>query len=407
MGGGHFGVGLAAKRFAPRAHLAVLLVAADALDLLWAIFSRAGIERIEPGGKQTSSPWSHGLFMSGVWSAIAGLLGWRLYRDRRTGAVIGLLVFSHWLLDFVSHPMGRPSLRPFRVTPTKPDMPLLFEREPKVGLGLYNSVPGVIAGIAVELGLLSLGIVAYLRTRSAMARGEVAGTAGAEQEVTPQQVKALDLGGVNAYLLKAGDGLVLVDTGFSTSRAKLERALSRAGCTPGRLKLIVLTHGDHDHAGNAAHLRAKYGAPIAMHGADAGMVERADMTWNRKAKPDSYSLSFRIVGNVVRFFVGSTPFDSFTPDLTIDEGFDLSQYGLDARVLHIPGHSKGSIGILTADGDLLCGDLLYNMVRPGFPVSIDDLADYDASMEKLRGLSIGTVYPGHGKPFPMKRVLKS
>ncbi|MCL4369490.1 MAG: MBL fold metallo-hydrolase [Chloroflexi bacterium] len=394
MGRGHFGVGLAAKRFAPRAHLGVLLLASDALDLLWAVFHFAGIERIDRKGRQTSAPWSHGLFMSGVWSAIAGLLGARLYRDNRTGVVIGLLVFSHWLLDFVSHPMARVSLKPFTVTPTAPDLPVFFDRSPKVGLGMYNSVGGVIAGVVAELGLLALGIVSYVRTRSAAAKADGGGT-------------AINLGGVNSYLVEAGDGFVLIDTGFSTSRAQIERELERAGCTPGRLKLVVLTHGDHDHAGNGAYLREKYRAPIAMHGADSGMVERGDMTWNRKARPDKYSLSFKIVGSIVSFFARSTRFDSFTPDLTIDEGFDLSEYGFDARVLHIPGHSKGSIGVLTAGGDLFCGDLLYNVVRPGFPVSIDDLADYDASIEKLRGLRIGTVYPGHGKPFRMERFLKN
>jgi glyoxylase-like metal-dependent hydrolase (beta-lactamase superfamily II) len=58
------------------------------------------------------------------------------------------------------------------------------------------------------------------------------------------------------------------------------------------------------------------------------------------------------------------PAEKFTPDLEIDEGFDLSSYGFDGRILHIPGHSKGSIGVLTAKGDLFCGDLFYNM--PGF-----------------------------------------
>ncbi len=406
MGGGHFGVGLAAKRFAPRAHLGVLLLAADSLDLLWAVFNFAGIERIDRKGRQTSAPWSHGLFMSGVWSATAGLLGARLYRDNRTGVVIGLLVFSHWLLDFVSHPMARVSLKPFTVTPTAPDLPVFFDRSPKVGLGMYNSAGGFIAGVVAELGLIGLGIVSYIRTR---ADGGRAGSAEQDRLSARREneTRAINLGGVNSYLVEAGDGFILIDTGFSTSRAQLERELERAGCTPGRLKLVVLTHGDHDHAGNGAYLREKYGAPIAMHSADSGMVERGDMTWNRKARPDKYSLSFKIVGSIVSFFVRSTRFDSFTPDLTIDEGFDLSEYGLDARVLHIPGHSKGSIGVLTAGGDLFCGDLIYNIVRPGFPVSIDDLADYDGSIEKLRWLRIGTVYPGHGKPFPMERFLKN
>ncbi|MCL4535528.1 MAG: MBL fold metallo-hydrolase [Bacteroidetes bacterium] len=149
----------------------------------------------------------------------------------------------------------------------------------------------------------------------------------------------------------------MIDTGVSSKRAALERELESAGCRPGSLKFIVLTHGDSDHADNGAYLREKYGARIAIHKDDAGMVERGDMNWNRKAKPDKFSVIFRIMS----IFIRPGRFDTFKPDLTIDEGFDLSEYGLNATVLHLPGHSKGSIGILTSGGDLFCGDLLYNI----------------------------------------------
>ncbi|RLF33000.1 MAG: MBL fold metallo-hydrolase, partial [Thermoplasmata archaeon] len=93
-------------------------------------------------------------------------------------------------------------------------------------------------------------------------------------------------------------------------------------------------------------------------------------------------------------------------DLYIDEGYDLSEYGLDAKVLHIPGHSKGSIGILTADGDLFCGDLFENKDKPVLNSIMDDLMAANASVEKLKSLNINTVYPGHGKPFPMEILIK-
>ena len=70
----------------------------------------------------------------------------------------------------------------------------------------------------------------------------------------------IDLGGVNCYLVSAGDGFILVDTGVASLRAKLEQSLLAAGCKPGNLKRILITHGDLDHAENAAYLRDKYGA---------------------------------------------------------------------------------------------------------------------------------------------------
>jgi glyoxylase-like metal-dependent hydrolase (beta-lactamase superfamily II) len=203
------------------------------------------------------------------------------------------------------------------------------------------------------------------------------------------------LGTVNCYLVETDSGFVLVDTGAANKRAELESALTSAGCTPGKLDLILLTHGDFDHTGNAAYLAAKYDAKIAMHKDDAGMAEHGDMFWNRSS---SNALLALVAPILFRFRKSNR----FTPDLYVDEGTDLSEHGFDARILSIPGHSKGSIGILTADGDLFCGDLLENDDGPATGSIMDNLAACDASVEKLLGLEITTVYPGHGQPFPMQ-----
>lgn len=102
---GHCAVGLAAKPVAPQVPLGVLLLATEILDIFATAFVYAGIE----GGATAGNPWSHGLFMSVVWSVIAALLVARIYRSNRAGIVVGLLVFSHWVLDFVSHPIPFPS----------------------------------------------------------------------------------------------------------------------------------------------------------------------------------------------------------------------------------------------------------------------------------------------------------
>ncbi len=218
--------------------------------------------------------------------------------------------------------------------------------------------------------------------------------------MTPE-IRTINLGGVNCYLLKEGHGSILIDTGFSSKRSFLEKELERAGVVPGNLSLILLTHGDSDHAENCVYLREKYGAGIAMHMADSGMVENGDMSWNRKSKPDKISITFRIM---MKMFGGPDKpgsFNTFKPDIYVEDGQSLSEYGISAEVLHLPGHSKGSIGILTSSGALFCGDLFYNFA--GFQY-IDDLADYHASLDKLKKLKIETVYPGHGKAFRMRSV---
>jgi len=131
------------------------------LDLLAIALGWAGIE-----GGTAGNPWSHSLFMAVLWSMAAALLCARIYHRRDAGVVIGLLVFSHWVLDFVSHPIPFASFswRNWQWSyghPLPPDLPLLFAGSPRVGLGLYNSISAVEA-TALELGMLVLGGVVYV-----------------------------------------------------------------------------------------------------------------------------------------------------------------------------------------------------------------------------------------------------
>ena len=202
------------------------------------------------------------------------------------------------------------------------------------------------------------------------------------------------LGSVNCYLVEGERGFILIDTGSSNQRARLLGELERAGCRPGNLNLITLTHGDFDHTGNAAYLREKFTAKLAMASDDFGMLERGDMFWNRKKG----NTAIRLVAPLL-FRFGKR--NRCTPDLKVEDGCDLSGYGFDARVLHIPGHSAGSVGILTKDGDLFCGDLLENTQHPALGSIMDDVPAAKASLQKLKGFEIQTVYPGHGEPFLM------
>lgn len=203
---------------------------------------------------------------------------------------------------------------------------------------------------------------------------------------------------VNCYLVRDDDGFVLLDTGTSAKRSTVEAALASAGCQPGNLKLIAMTHGDFDHCGNAAYLREKFGAKIVMHEDDLGIAERGDFFWNRKQPNVVVRALFGLIFRL-------NDADRFTPDAFIREGDHLAAYGFDARVIEIPGHSKGSVGFLTPDSDLFCGDLLANTSKPGLWSIIDDRAAANASVEKLKQFQIGTVYPGHGRQFPMSALV--
>lgn len=210
----------------------------------------------------------------------------------------------------------------------------------------------------------------------------------------------LGMGTVNSYLIETSTGHLLIDTSGSHGRKGLLADLENSGCTPDSLKLVILTHGDFDHIGNAAFVRTSFGTSIAMHPDDSGMAERGDMFVNRK-KPNI------ILKLLMPVFSGFGRSERFTPDIFLSDGFDLSGYGFDAKVISLPGHSKGSIGILTSVGELLCGDLFENIKGPKLNSLMDDPAAAGISVEYLVGKNINTVYPGHGQPFTMEMLESS
>lgn len=153
---GHYALGLAAKRAAPRTSLGTLFVAPTLADLLWPLFLLFGWEQshVVPGPNPFLTlwlddiPYSHSLLTLIVWGALFGFFYKVRRGDKRAAVVIGLLVVSHWVLDFVTH---------------RPDMPL-FPGGPKVGLGLWN-FPA--ATVIVESVMLLAGMVIYLRNTRA------------------------------------------------------------------------------------------------------------------------------------------------------------------------------------------------------------------------------------------------
>ncbi len=214
------------------------------------------------------------------------------------------------------------------------------------------------------------------------------------------EVTAIRLSIANCYLVKTGTGFILIDTGFSWHRRALQNALRAAGCATGDLKLIVITHGDLDHTGNCVWLQKRYRAPVGMHPAEAESAERGNMFLSRKNGPGLFIRA--LVSLVGLLFVRR-----FKPQVLLNEGDVLSAYGLDARILHLPGHSMGSIGVLTAEGQFFCGDLLAT--KDGRPIKgalVDDAGEMDASIRRLKGLHIKMVYPGHGRPFTMDQLME-
>ena len=222
-----------------------------------------------------------------------------------------------------------------------------------------------------------------------------------DQQIIPIRLPLpLKLSHVYSYLVKTELGDFLIDTGMTNARKRLESALNHLCSQPGELKLILLTHGDFDHTGNARYLREKFKSRIAMHEGDAGMLENGDMFWNRKIKSSIFKKIFPML---IRF--GES--ELCQADILLRDGDSLADYGFNATVLNTPGHSSGSICFLTASGDLFCGDLLTNSTgKPMLNSMMYDKEAGNASFKRLHEYSIKMVYPGHGEPFAWEELSK-
>lgn len=154
---GHFGIGMGAKKVAPKASLGTLFLAAQFLDLLWPTFLLLGWEhfKIDPGNTEmtplnfTDYPLSHSLLMALGWGALFALIYFLIKKRKREAIVLGLLVVSHWVLDLLVH---------------RPDLPLYPGHSPLVGFGLWNVVP---IAIFIEGSIFALGVYFYVRSTRA------------------------------------------------------------------------------------------------------------------------------------------------------------------------------------------------------------------------------------------------
>lgn len=156
---GHLAPGFLAKTVEPKVPLWVYLAAGETNDLLYFAFTASGFEQpstttmsFSEGVRyitQGSVPWSHGFFMSVVWTVVIAGIAYLVWRDRKASALLGTVVFSHWAMDYLMHS----------------NLPLFLEGSPSVGLGLENSGPGFLFITIFDLVFLAVGIFVYFRSR--------------------------------------------------------------------------------------------------------------------------------------------------------------------------------------------------------------------------------------------------
>lgn len=210
------------------------------------------------------------------------------------------------------------------------------------------------------------------------------------------EVHRIASGNVNCYIVTNKDKAILIDTGRKKYREKILEK-----CKEYHVSLIVLTHGHMDHCQNAAYLANALRIPVAMSEKDMDMIPD-----NRKQPMSAKTFLGKIVLLVSLSSFEKDSLDVFEPTIYLKNGDNLNEYGIDAKVVELPGHTNGSIGLEIEGDKLFVGDALMNMFYPMVSMLYVDEQDMLSTAKNISELGERTIYFGHGKPKQNRKWVK-
>jgi len=197
----------------------------------------------------------------------------------------------------------------------------------------------------------------------------------------------------NLFLLVDKGGLTLIDTGNKDELENIRRMVGEAGHSLDQLKRIIITHCHNDHVGSLAALRQATAAQVLAHEAEAPFITQEV----RLPTPRSGVLAWLLHTFVEPMF---RP-EPCSVDQTLKHGDAIEGTGL--NVIHVPGHSPGSICLYHSETrTLFTGDALINMfgkLRGPIKPFCSDVQEAHRSLAKLAELDVETIYFSHGEPI--------
>ncbi|MGW6461056.1 MBL fold metallo-hydrolase [Streptomyces sp. NPDC055078] len=201
-----------------------------------------------------------------------------------------------------------------------------------------------------------------------------------------------------AYLWRDGDELTLIDAGTIGAGALIADAVTGLGLRPRDVRRIVLTHFHEDHAGGAGEFAALSGAAVLAHRLDAPYI-RSD---EPGPPPRFEEWELPLHAEAARKLPPSSARRVLPAEVVTVEGGEVLDFGGGARVVHIPGHTEGSIAIhLPEHGVLFTGDAVAAAPDDGRVIAGVFNLDRERTVESFRrlaALDMDVACFGHGGP---------
>ncbi len=170
----------------------------------------------------------------------------------------------------------------------------------------------------------------------------------------PLTVHTFTRDSTHAHVLVQGESMIMIDSGYEVNAAALADDLRAAGLDPAKLKAIVVTHGHSDHAGGASYFQQQLHVPVIAGAGDEAMLKSGT---NEPLCPTG------LLGSLRRSGDQAGTYSPTTVDTLVSAPLELRETtGVDARVVPLPGHTRGSLVVVAGDlafvGDLFRGSLV-------------------------------------------------
>lgn len=202
-------------------------------------------------------------------------------------------------------------------------------------------------------------------------------------------------GNTNCYILSNEnmDRYVLVDAGTTQDKYFIEKLKLTGKLT--KIGLLILTHGHYDHVGYASILQKEFNIPVTIHLNDIEKVRHSSMDF-----PPAKGVLSGIIRKLTIKNIKAATYPNLEPDIILGSQLNLEDFP-EIKILYLPGHTKGSIGIVF-ENNLLVGDLIMNMPFPSTTWFAEDFSMVRESIHSIYQSPFIRIYPGHGSSFSGK-----
>ncbi|MGW5849943.1 MBL fold metallo-hydrolase [Streptomyces sp. NPDC055254] len=217
-------------------------------------------------------------------------------------------------------------------------------------------------------------------------------------QITPT-VWQLPLPVGHVHIVRLPDGYALIDTGVPGSAPAILEAVDQLGGRPQDVLQIVLTHSHGDHTGSAADLVAATGARVLAGTLDAPVIRGAAPEPEPVFTASERALYEQVMAGLAD--AGVPPAQHVPVDIELHDGDTLEGWAEPVRVLHVPGHTQGSIALhLVSSGVLFPGDIVATTEGRAIlgPFNVDR-EEAIASFRRLAALEAEIACVPHGEPL--------